>query len=107
MKFLDAKRNRPPVREPAGGGPSADEMNPSASEKAPTGSPVRSGHSGESKVETDLTTRVQKANVTAAAAKLAEGWGLDLARIQGTGADGRITTSDVVDAHDRATSPQE
>ncbi len=97
MKFLDAKRIRPPGKSP-GGGPSADKLDPSSPEKAPAGSALPPGSSGEAKV--------QKNNATAAAAKLAEGWGLDLATIQGTGAEGRITTSDVIDAHDRALESQ-
>jgi pyruvate/2-oxoglutarate dehydrogenase complex dihydrolipoamide acyltransferase (E2) component len=96
MKFLDAKRSRRPIENKMGPGPSADKTNPSTSEKAPAGSahPTGSETTGDRVPEREI-------KATPAAARLAEDNGVDLAIIQGTGADGYITVTDVRNAIER------
>lgn len=91
MRYLDAtKQNRAPIQDKMDRAPVADKSDPSSPPKAPAGS----GHPTEREPES-----------TPAAARLATDSGIDLAKIQGTGSDGRITVVDVQNAIDAAKPP--
>lgn len=92
MKFLDAKRNRAAISDKMDRAPVSDKSNPSSSEKAPAGS----GHPAKDR----------EPNATQAAIRLANDSGIDLANIQGTGIEGRITVGDVQAAID-ASKPKD
>lgn len=99
MKWLEARRSRRPIENKMGPGPTADKTDPSTSAKAPAGS-ANSGGSAPP------ATDPKEPNATSAAIRIAEAEGIDLATLQGTGADGRITVDDVRAAID-ARGPQD
>lgn len=94
MKFLDAKRSRSPIANKMAAGPSADKS-ASPAENIP---PAKVG------IPLD-----KEPNATPAAARIAAELGIDLASIQGSGAEGLVLVSDVRSAAEaaRATTSQE